>query len=151
MSSFFSSILKQGKKLVESFSHKKHVGTDFNGNKYFIFQDDPTRPPRRMVDYADTPDPHSIPMLWHSWLRSHRADPPSIDELEAEVKRQQVLANKVQALHVADAKLRMQEIAERRMGTGMNYDDDGYDDAQMMRHLGEEMDMQERLKRRKKL
>jgi NADH:ubiquinone oxidoreductase subunit len=59
--------------------------------------------------------PETVPMLWHAWLRGHREAPPTAAELQAEEERQLELQRRVAVLKAADEKLRMQEVAERRM------------------------------------
>ena len=115
-SSVFSSLLKRGRALLQSATGRVDVGRDLHGNTYYQQTEAATEPPRRMVAYRDsTAAPHTVPMLWHSWLRGHRTEPPSLDELRADDERMAALQRKVSALRAADDKLRVQEEVERRM------------------------------------
>ena len=110
MSSVFSSLLKRGRALVQQATGRREVGKDLHGNTYYFLQEHSTEPLRRMVDYRDTvAAPHTVPMLWHSWLRGHRTEPPSLDELRADDERMAALQRKVAVLKAADEKLRVQE------------------------------------------
>ena len=88
----------------------KFIGQDLQGNLYF--EGPPVREglskSRRSIVYGDGRDaysqyvPHSIPVQWQAWLRHTREQPPSLDELQSDVMRQQDLAVKVQALQEKD-------------------------------------------------
>ena len=81
-SSVFSSLLKRGRALVQQATGRRDVGRDLHGNTYYVQQEHSTEAVRRMVDYRDSgAAPHTVPMLWHSWLRGHRTEPPTLDEL----------------------------------------------------------------------
>lgn len=74
--------------------NKLLVGLDLAGNTYHIFR--PTRSTvrwRRIVQYPTGRNTHfsdvSVPPSWHQWLRYTREDPPTIEEQEAEVARQE--------------------------------------------------------------
>ena len=125
MSGLMRSFLAQGKRLVQAVTRKRHVGVDLHGNDYFLHQEYPDQPARRVVQYKDaTPDLASVPMLWHTWLRGHRDQPPSLDELRADEQRLSALQQRVAALRLADSKLRVQELAERRMSGRSEADSD---------------------------
>ena len=115
-SSVFSSFLNRGRALLQQATGKRTVGTDLHGNSYYLLQEHKHQPLRRMVDYRDSvAAPHTVPMLWHSWLRGHRSEPPTLDELRADEERMAGLQRKVAVLKAADEKLRVQEEVERRM------------------------------------
>ena len=65
---------------------------DLAGNKYYYFKPD-ARPPRRIlqsdpkIQFSDV----EISPSWHQWLRHTRPDPPSIQEQQQDVMRQQQL------------------------------------------------------------
>lgn len=74
--------------------NKLLVGLDLAGNAYYQFR--PTRSTirwRRIVQYPGGRSTHfsdvAVPPSWHQWLRYTREDPPTIEEQEAEVARQQ--------------------------------------------------------------
>ncbi|KAK3391865.1 hypothetical protein B0T20DRAFT_384155 [Sordaria brevicollis] len=74
--------------------NKLLVGLDLAGNTYHIFR--PTRSTirwRRIVQYPTGRNTHfsdvSVPPSWHQWLRYTRENPPTIEEQEAEVARQE--------------------------------------------------------------
>ena len=91
------------------------MGEDFDGNKYYLYDNGSERP-RRMVEYKDdTPDPAKLHMLWSSWLRYTRSYPPTPEEIIKYEQDKVAFAEKVRKLEEADAKLRMQEQLERKL------------------------------------
>ncbi|KAF9225802.1 hypothetical protein BS17DRAFT_564777 [Gyrodon lividus] len=51
------------------------VGKDLTGNKYF--------------EYPSTASGRKLPVQWNAWLTHTRPDPPTIEELQADLVRQQ--------------------------------------------------------------
>ena len=152
MSSLLSSVLARGARLVQWVTKKRQVGVDLHGNSYYVEQTErsPDAPLRRCVEYRDrTPSPSTVPMLWHTWLRGHREEPPSLAELRADEARMAALQEKVARLKVADEKLRMQEIAERRM-SGRSEVQPDMSAQGMLRELETQHEQQSRWNRAKK-
>ena len=148
--SLLDSFFKQGRRLVFAATKKRHVGVDLHGNDYFLHFPSPSGPPRRIIQYKDsTPNPSSVPMLWHQWLRGHRDLPPTPADIEAEEARAAALREKVGKLKDADEKLRVQELAERRMSgrteVGEDMSAEGY-----LRELETEMEQDSRWSRAQK-
>jgi hypothetical protein len=54
----------------------------------------------------------------YSWLRHTRSTPPTDAEIEAELASRRDMKSKVASLEQADAKLRLQELAERHLQQG---------------------------------
>lgn len=72
-----------------------------------------------MVDYKESvPDPNSLHMLWSQWLRRIREDPPTEAEIDKYEADKAAFAKKVRDIEEADAKLRIQEQLERKLGGG---------------------------------
>ncbi|KAH7631645.1 hypothetical protein B0T09DRAFT_303242 [Sordaria sp. MPI-SDFR-AT-0083] len=74
--------------------NKLLTGLDLAGNAYYQFR--PTRSTirwRRIVQYPGGRSTHfsdvAVPPSWHQWLRYTRDEPPTIEEQEAEVARQE--------------------------------------------------------------
>ena len=98
---FFPMLQKAWKRLqmlnFPFLTSKKFQGHDLNGNMYFetILKGQKSK---RTVTYKDSKLNHhtlynteSIPIQWQSWMRHTRQDPPTIEELNADVKRFQDL------------------------------------------------------------
>ncbi|KAF3931970.1 hypothetical protein ABW20_dc0102321 [Dactylellina cionopaga] len=77
------------------------IGMDLEGNTFWEFRDRlvPSRPRRIMdfrggvhslVNYADM----RVDPQWHQWLRVTRIEPPTIQELTAEVTRRKVMVER---------------------------------------------------------
>ncbi|KAG8755667.1 hypothetical protein FRC14_003776 [Serendipita sp. 396] len=93
----------------------RYVGRDLEGNKFFEYpstSDDPRRT-KRMIEYQ--PESRKwdyvsgrarLPVQWSMWLTHTRADPPSIEELRADIQRQQ-------RVHASALELEKQYQAER--------------------------------------
>lgn len=91
---------------------RKNVGTDQFGNIYYELTERAGQPPKRMVEYKDPiPDPTAVPRIWWSWMSYRMDHAPTVEEIAAEDRRVSTLAAKVKKLEEADAKLRLQEIA----------------------------------------
>lgn len=102
--------LSRWRLLWERLVRKRHyVGYDLDGNQYFEF-DNALRPnrPRRMVDFKTgnwrEAREDRLPVQWLTWLKYTRNDPPTIEELEADVQRKAILAHRVQLLDSAGTK-----------------------------------------------
>lgn len=102
-------------KFASSSPKREIVGKDNKGNTYYHMYVNPGEPPRRMVDYEDDfPDSSSMPRLWYSWLRYNIDKAPTEEECLADEAAVQQLAQRVKEINEKDARLRMQEMAERR-------------------------------------
>ena len=116
MFSLLGSLFKSGRRVMDAVARKRHVGVDLHGNSYFVQQEDASQPLRRCVEYRDrTPCPSTVPVLWITWLRGYRDEPPTLAELREDDARMAALKERVARREAADEKLRVQEIAERRM------------------------------------
>ncbi|KAG2036802.1 hypothetical protein BDR03DRAFT_1011365 [Suillus americanus] len=72
------------------------VGKDMEGNKYFEHQNANNGRSKRTVKYRENEDMWAyvasdkrLPVQWSAWLTHTRPDPPSIEELQADLARQQ--------------------------------------------------------------
>ena len=92
------------------------VGHDLFGNKYYLVRDSRHAVDKRIIQYkSQFPEPETVPMAWYAWLRYARPMPPTIEELHAEEKKREDVIRRAAIIKEADAKLREQEIAERRL------------------------------------
>jgi len=110
----------------ERLTGKKLVGTDLSGNKYYLHRKDSKHQVvHRSVEYANSDvKPETVPISAHQWLRLAREAFPTHEEMRAEREKAIELQNKVKEINEADARLRLQEIAERRMGGQQSYEVD---------------------------
>eukprot|EP01116_Phalansterium_solitarium_P008002 TRINITY_DN21163_c0_g1_i1.p1 TRINITY_DN21163_c0_g1~~TRINITY_DN21163_c0_g1_i1.p1 ORF type:complete len:165 (+),score=36.03 TRINITY_DN21163_c0_g1_i1:131-625(+) len=100
-------------KLRSVFTGATHVGTDSFGNKYFSRVQ--SGEIRRHIEYKNgemMPTAELSP-LWRAWLTKKRDLPPTDQELQVEDQKKRWLKQRVAELEREDAKLRLQEIAER--------------------------------------
>ncbi|KAG1776893.1 hypothetical protein EV702DRAFT_318498 [Suillus placidus] len=72
------------------------VGKDMEGNKYFEHPNANNGRSKRTVKYRENEDMWAyvasgkrLPVQWSAWLTHTRPDPPSIEELQADLARQQ--------------------------------------------------------------
>ncbi|KAF8155643.1 hypothetical protein B0H34DRAFT_714199 [Crassisporium funariophilum] len=96
----------------------QYVGRDLEGNRFYEGHspNDPSRP-KRTVQYHNEEDVWKyigggkrLPIQWSAWLTHTRAQPPTLEELQADMARQQrVMAN------VAIIEARDQAEAEERL------------------------------------
>ena len=111
---------------IRALTHGRFVGADHLANEYFI-----NRQGKRVVEYAEAvPDPMKLPVLWHQWLVGGREQPPTLEQLEQARMQQEQLRERVSILEQADAKLRRQEIAQRRLRGDMDEDTDAHSSIQ---------------------
>jgi len=116
MSNLWSSVIKQSSAIFGRITNKRFVGKDLHGNSYYLSAPRGSDNERRFIEYKDGDvSPETVPMSWHGWLRFHRDNSPTIDELNAEVTRSADLARRVAVLTDADKKLRLREQTERRL------------------------------------
>ncbi|KAL5624243.1 hypothetical protein BROUX41_004303 [Berkeleyomyces rouxiae] len=103
---------------------RRFVGYDFHGNTFWIFRDPggyvPVDTWRRIVQapgkshFSDL----KVPPVWHQWLRHVRAEPPTIEEQIADVRRQEAtaqLAQRASARWAAKPRVADMTEAERRL------------------------------------
>ncbi|XP_051509826.1 NADH dehydrogenase [ubiquinone] 1 alpha subcomplex assembly factor 2 [Myxocyprinus asiaticus] len=86
---------------------KEHVGTDHFGNKYYNVPEQKTWTgrvirPRRLMEAANPKAfeylEGSIPSEWDAWIRGRRKQPPTIEELQMNVRyREQIKVKAVEA------------------------------------------------------
>lgn len=94
----------------------RHVGSDLAGNRYFLVHEMKGSAERRIIKYKqEFPEPETVPMVWHAWLRHARDVPPTIDEIHAENQKREEIIRRAKLIKEVDDKLREQEIAERRL------------------------------------
>lgn len=92
------------------------VGSDRAGNRYFV---QVGAEHKRWVEHPGSEnlgDSRTVPLAWYGWLRHTRAEAPTVEEVDAEAAAQAALQQRVAALNAADAKLRLQEMAEKNIG-----------------------------------
>lgn len=144
--SLFRSALSQSSKFFQRLRGERSVGFDLHGNEYLVQQSKHDIKPRRSIKYKDgvLGDADSVPMAWHAWLKGHREQPPTMEELQQDVIDQAKLQRKIKELKIADDKLRMQELSERSHG-GVSGDMSAQD---MIRQLEGELEQEKKLKRR---
>ncbi|GLB42359.1 putative accessory subunit of the mitochondrial membrane respiratory chain NADH dehydrogenase (Complex I), that is believed not to be involved in catalysis [Lyophyllum shimeji] len=89
-------------RLLRSFRPSRCVGSDLAGNRYYEHPNlNDARRTRRTVQYRNPEDMWDyiggrkrLPIQWSTWLSHTRAHPPTLEELQADMARQQrVLAN----------------------------------------------------------
>ncbi|KAK9898476.1 hypothetical protein P389DRAFT_193510 [Cystobasidium minutum MCA 4210] len=97
---------------------KYFAGYDLEGNRYFELPH-PLNPnsSKRTIDYRVKRDWadyqfQSMPAQWNAWMRRTRQDPPTIEELQKDVARQERLKQNVALLDQAYAEERAQLAAE---------------------------------------
>ncbi|KAI5805681.1 hypothetical protein EDC01DRAFT_725270 [Geopyxis carbonaria] len=91
--SLLTRLLRTYRSLPLPFRRKRLLGVDLANNTYW----ETTLPgarPRRSVEFAtkgrDWVDyAGAVPVQWHQWLRATRAEPPSVQELVADVRRRE--------------------------------------------------------------
>ncbi|KAI9667042.1 MAG: hypothetical protein M1829_005583 [Trizodia sp. TS-e1964] len=73
------------------------IGHDLSANLYWELAPSYalSARPRRLVSRAARAQELLIPPQWHQWLRHVRSEPPSVEELLADVERVQVLKGRV--------------------------------------------------------
>ncbi|CAK5261880.1 unnamed protein product [Mycena citricolor] len=99
-----------------------YVGQDFDGNRFYEYPsllDDPR--PRRTVKYRESEDvwkyiggQRKLSVQWSAWLTHTRPDPPTPEELQADLIRRERLRRNVamiEARDKAEDQLRLAEIA----------------------------------------
>ncbi|KAF8843815.1 hypothetical protein BDN67DRAFT_896257 [Paxillus ammoniavirescens] len=71
------------------------VGKDLQGNKYFEYPSTVNGRPKRTVQYKRNDDMWAyiasgrrLPVQWNAWLTHTRHNPPTIEELQADLARQ---------------------------------------------------------------
>ncbi|KAF8190301.1 hypothetical protein K438DRAFT_1831758 [Mycena galopus ATCC 62051] len=87
-----------------------YVGRDLQGNRYYetpSLLDDPR--PRRSVKYSGSEDMWKyvggnkrLAVQWSSWLTHTRPDPPTLEELQADILRQERVQRNVTLLNARD-------------------------------------------------
>ncbi|KAJ7634779.1 hypothetical protein FB45DRAFT_909836 [Roridomyces roridus] len=113
------------RRIFSSFRRQTYyVGRDLEGNRYFerpSLVDDPR--PKRSVEYADSGDmwkyvggQRRLVVQWSSWLTHTRPDPPTLDELQADLIRQERIRRNVALLEARDRedeRLRLASVPQR--------------------------------------
>ena len=137
---------------------KKQVGTDFSGNKYYVFKDKADGPEKRKVIYKnDIADPENLPIETWAWLSFRRQDFPSLIELQENQKQQELFQEKIAAIDKRDAINRQIEIEKGNhtvidQPLGSDYDDTlrFFDNQQMYQESAKARQQQDQQKQRKK-
>ncbi|EIN08402.1 hypothetical protein PUNSTDRAFT_120776 [Punctularia strigosozonata HHB-11173 SS5] len=78
------------------------VGRDLQGNRFFEYPN-PLAPerPKRMVKYKDSGSMlnwNTLPVQWQMWMTHTRRNPPTIEELQADLVRRERVARNVALL-----------------------------------------------------
>uniref|UniRef100_A0ABQ0M738 NADH dehydrogenase [ubiquinone] 1 alpha subcomplex subunit n=1 Tax=Mycena chlorophos TaxID=658473 RepID=A0ABQ0M738_MYCCL len=109
--------------LVKRFRGRGYlVGRDFEGNRFYehpSLVDDPR--PRRSVKYRTSDDMYKyiggqrrLAVQWSAWLTHTRRDPPTLEELQADLIRQDRLRHNVALLDARDRQEDQLRLAEFR-------------------------------------
>ncbi|KAI3637546.1 hypothetical protein MIR68_004195 [Amoeboaphelidium protococcarum] len=107
-------------RLRSALSGRTFVGKDLNGNKFYETIEAQGKSPRRMVvikgHYGDSssmsPQTYisdSIAPQWKAWLAHTRSDAPTLEELAADIQRQEVLKHRVEQLEAQYKQEKLQE------------------------------------------
>lgn len=102
------------------------AGKDLQGNKYFEATNYVNGKLKRKVEmnynvsrYVQTPqylreqyDPSRIPVQWDQWLRRTRKDAPTLNELQADIQRLNLLKQRVEVIENNDRLERERMIAK---------------------------------------
>lgn len=141
--------INSASKSLQRMRGEHSAGFDLYGNEYLINQSKHDPKPRRSVQYKDglVGDSSTVPMAWHAWLKGHRDDAPTMDELKQDLINQAEFKAKVKELKIADDKLRMQELTERALNQTMHQSVD-MSAQDMLRQLQSEFEQEQKLKRR---
>jgi len=97
------------KRFLRSIYRSRHfVGRDLEGNRFYEYPslgDDFLRT-RRRVQYEDMWDyvggARRLPVQWVSWLSHTRSDPPTLEELRADLERQQRVLHNAAVIQARD-------------------------------------------------
>ncbi|GAA5851733.1 hypothetical protein JCM9279_004388 [Rhodotorula babjevae] len=112
------SLLRSAARRLGFGKYRYWKGTDLEGNQFFERPHpeypDEWRKNKRYIEYAQVKplsdyNYQTIPVQWSSWLRRTRREPPSLEELETDLRRQLRLRDNVARLEAAyaDEKLRL--------------------------------------------
>ncbi|KXS18103.1 hypothetical protein M427DRAFT_53944, partial [Gonapodya prolifera JEL478] len=122
--SFISRALRRFKLVADPLNTRRLVGEDLEGNLYYEVFAQGAGPnarakrvvePLKSVDHSDYED--TLPVQWRAWLTRRRPDPPTKEELLAEVRRRHILEARVKALEekYAEERVRRLEAEKREM------------------------------------
>ncbi|GAA5898794.1 hypothetical protein JCM8208_005398 [Rhodotorula glutinis] len=117
------SLLRSAARRLGFGKYRYWKGTDLEGNQFFERPHpeypDEWRKNKRYIEYAQVKplsdyNYQTIPVQWSSWLRRTRREPPSLEELETDLRRQLRLRDNVARLEAAyaDEKLRLGAVQE---------------------------------------
>ncbi|KAI0296403.1 hypothetical protein BC826DRAFT_232794 [Russula brevipes] len=109
------------RKILRSIYRPRHlVGTDLEGNQFFEYpslSDDALRT-RRRVQYGVHGDmwdyvggAKRLPVQWVSWLSHTRMEPPSLEELRADLERQRRVLHNAAIIQARDQEERARTAA----------------------------------------
>ncbi|KAI3654383.1 hypothetical protein MP228_001102 [Amoeboaphelidium protococcarum] len=112
-------------RLRSAFSGRTFVGKDLSGNKFYETIEAQGKSPRRMVvikgHYGDSssmsPQTYisdNIAPQWKAWLAHTRSDAPTLEELAADIQRQEVLKQRVEQLEVQYEQEKLLEYESKR-------------------------------------
>jgi NADH:ubiquinone oxidoreductase subunit len=90
---------------------RKAVGRDKQGNVYFEETRQTGSVRKRFVKYTDesSPDVHSVPVEWWSWLHYMREEAPSDEEISRHEAHRAKVAEKVAKIEAEDHKQRLKQ------------------------------------------
>ncbi|KAL7417686.1 hypothetical protein BDY24DRAFT_375742 [Mrakia frigida] len=119
------SLLSRLTSIVSSFKakdpHAGFVGYDLEGNRFY--ENPGQERAKRTVQYAEsspeeqfhhsdvTDGTRGLPVQWQAWMRHTRKNPPTTEELQADLQRRQTLAQKVQILEAKDREEQLRQRA----------------------------------------
>ncbi|XP_077418432.1 NADH dehydrogenase [ubiquinone] 1 alpha subcomplex assembly factor 2 [Vanacampus margaritifer] len=105
---------------------REHVGTDHQGNKYYIIPEKKTWTGRlvRAKRMVEAPNPTeceyiegSIPIEWDAWMRGRRKEPPCVEELAKNESYREQIKLKAKEVEEKDLALKAQEYEEGLVAT----------------------------------
>ena len=96
------------KKLDLPWRRQKYVGTDLRGNLFFQAPSiGPSYKQKRFVVWKNENDaftPDALDVLWQSWLRHTRNEPPTLEEIKYDEQRKLLVQERVRSLNMRDNK-----------------------------------------------
>eukprot|EP00871_Galdieria_phlegrea_P000315 jgi/Galph1/1284/GphlegSOOS_G5989.1 len=106
-------------RVVDYVLSRKEVGIDRQGNVYFEETKQVGTAKKRFVKYRDesTPDVHSVPVEWWSWLHYMRDTPPTEEEIASHEAYRARVAEKVAKIEAEDNKQRLRQFASTSMSS----------------------------------
>jgi NADH:ubiquinone oxidoreductase subunit len=120
---------------------RKAVGRDKQGNVYFEETRQTGSVRKRFVKYTDesSPDVHSVPVEWWSWLHYMREEAPSDEEISRHEAHRAKVAEKVAKIEAEDHKQRLKQF----VSGASSGESQGGDVQQALRYLAKQHGLKE--------